>query len=282
MGIAGAGIGAHSGLFGGGAGGVSDLSYLSEAGPEFGAGGTNWLGSGVDASWGVNQVPLDSFGNQMTSGEPWAMEEGLGSVGANTYTAGGQLLPAGTSGGGTSSIPDWLKSAFPNATWGSLLTGGAKGILDYLAADKMSDVNQANFDRVWGAGAPSRERFEGSFAPGFMSPDLTAALPVAAETRARALSTGGNPADNPGMQAEIDRYLIGNYILPANESYRRTNLAGGSLGFSEAQNFAQNQTTLAGAPYNAIATGVGAALNPSPSLEDLLKRYNINLGRAPA
>ena len=149
-------------------------------------------------------------------------------------------------------------------------------------------------------GAPSRGRYEGSFAPGFSmesDPGYTDALNQSAKATLHGLSTGGNPAGSPNAWAASLSDLYGKTAYPALQQYRSNNAAtggfgsfaevgarapgytaagtGNSAGFGNPNAGAQTDIAAAGAT-NSMFGGLGAGLadltTPRNTLAELLKQ----------
>lgn len=254
------------------------------------------LGTGAPGVIGVDALPglvtpgsglsLNDLTNVPTGGGGGGggSTPGVGDAGAFDQF-GSVNSPTGAGGGGTvfdwgsapAGFSDWVKSLGLDPT--KLALGAAKGLLDYFGSSAASKANEEQRALMWNAGAPSRARFEGSFAPGWnvmtADPSLQAGLDSSWETALRKLSTQGNPFGSPGGLMEANKSVMGGFILPATDSYRRTNLAGGQLGFSQAANFGANNAGYAMAPYNAAATGIGTALGDP--MQDFYKQIGMGM-----
>ena len=150
-------------------------------------------------------------------------------------------------------------------------------------------------------GAPSRTRFEGSFAPGFTmasDPGYTDALDQSAKATLHGLSTGGNPAGSPNAWAASLADLYGKTAYPALQQYRatnaatggfgsfagagagspgQTNVSSGSVGFGSPNAGADTSGLASGADrsmFTTLASGLGTLTSPAqPTLADLLKQF---------
>ena len=155
-------------------------------------------------------------------------------------------------------------------------------------------------------GAPSRGRYEGSFAPGFSmesDPGYTDALNQSAKATLHGLSTGGNPAGSPNAWAASLSDLYGKTAYPALQQYRSNNAAtggfgsfaevgarapgytaagtGNSAGFGNPNAGAQTDVAAAGAGgnmFNVLGSGLANLTNPAPTLADLLKQMRGFVG----
>ena len=159
----------------------------------------------------------------------------------------------------------------------------------------LGDKEDARIREFMTYGAPSRERYEASFAPGFdiaKDPALTGAMDTTMDTLLRRLSaTGGNPWGSPGGLAEANKYVMGNVALPYLQNYRNQNASTGGYGaFNTTAAGGGDSTKLSLSGINADAGmwgGVGDAaasvFTPKTSLEQLLKQlkgYNLGISLA--
>jgi hypothetical protein len=196
-------------------------------------------------------------------------------------------LPGNGSGGNLTQPTGDTTFGIPNNILAGILQGGA----GWLGADKQSDAFR-DVNAQWLAmGQPSRDRFNSSFGSGFdllqADPGLQLGMDTAADTVARRLSIGGNPASNPGMQAEIQKYLLGNVYLPQLNTYRSQNLTGGQLGTNTAGTAALGGAGIADNGIAALAGGVGRLFGESntPSFEEMMRRsggtnpFTLNTGQ---
>jgi hypothetical protein len=122
---------------------------------------------------------------------------------------------------------------------GRILGTGAATVGSIYADTQRADAQKAMYDTYLGLGAPSRARYEASFAPGFNPTDIPgyqATLDTANDSMLRKLSaSGGNPWGNPGGLAEVQKYITGNIGLPAIQNYRAQNAnTGGYSSFNTA------------------------------------------------
>lgn len=170
---------------------------------------------------------------------------------------------------GTASTADWL----------SVIGGGAATGLGIYGANEQANKLKEIADRYYATGAPSRDRYEASFAPGFRAADMPGyqdALDTSTESLLRKASTGGNPVGNPGVMAEIAKYVTGNVALPALQNYRSQNAnTGGYSSFNTAAPSAATGAVGAGSNvYNAIGSGIADLTNPRMTLADLARSLN--------
>lgn len=226
---------------------------------------TNLAGGGlIDAVPGATSW-LDNLG--LPSGLKDSISKLIGGAGG---AAGAAATAAGALGAaGSSSLNDILKT---------ILTGGA-GVLQDVQKSNQADKLYDLAARYEGYGAPSRGRYEASFAPGFSmgsDPGFTDALNQSAKGTMHALSaTGGaNPFGSPNAWGASLQDLFQKNAYPALQSYRNTNAVAGGVGNSSsvAPNIfgqAINADSQVGA---GTAGAVGSIFNPPTSLADILKQ----------
>jgi hypothetical protein len=141
----------------------------------------------------------------------------------------------------------------------------------------MADKYDALARDYMGLGAPSRSRYEASFAPGFDVSKMTGleqAMDTSYQGLLRGLSTQGNPYGNPGGLAEAQKYITGNLVMPTLQNYRNQNAATGGFGaFSTAApQAAGNSIAATGNTYADLGRGISNLVNPTPTLDDYFRR----------
>lgn len=208
---------------------------------------------------------------------------GVGSIaGPAAATAAG----AGAAGVGATKLSDiangnvGLSDIAGNATLGDLgKVAGTVGATaaSVLANQQIADMYKGLADQYIGFGAPSRSRYEASFAPGFditQDPALKSAMDASASSVLRGLSTQGNPYGNPGALAEANKYVLSNVALPYLNQYRNQNAATGGFGaFSTAAPGAAGSAINAtGNTYSDIGRGIANLTNPPTDLASILKQ----------
>lgn len=191
---------------------------------------------------------------------------------------------AGAAGNALSRILDGTATT---ADWTSVLGGAGSTLLGVLGSQAQTGALQDMQNQWLGLGAPSRARFEGSFAPGFdlaaSDPGFRNALDTSAQTAARSWSArAGNPAGSPTAQAEINKYVLGSTYLPQLNTYRSQNLTGGQLGTNQAGTASLGVAQGSDNLYNSLGYGLGQLTQPQNNtggaLANLLQRYSLNLG----
>ena len=163
--------------------------------------------------------------------------------------------------------------------WEKFLAAFGPAALGAYASNEQTRNLREIADRQWGAGEPSRGRYEASFAPGFTmanDPGYTDMLNQGAESVLSNLSRGGNPYGNPSARTAAIETVSRNLAYPALQGYRTTNMAGGGLA-SIAAGAPAASTTAAGSEanaWNALGSGLSTYLNPPQRLT----RYNPQTG----
>jgi hypothetical protein len=131
-------------------------------------------------------------------------------------------------------------------------------------------------------GAPHRARLEASYAPGFdlakQDPAFQGALDQSSNAVLRGLSTKGNPFDNPGGLREANKYVTQNVALPQLNTYRSQLGSFGQLGTNTAGTAGLNAAQSSGGKYDALGYGLSQMTQPANPFEDMMKKYNLNLG----
>ena len=166
------------------------------------------------------------------------------------------------------------------------------GLLGAYAASKQADATKdlaaredARIREFMAYGAPSRDRYEASFAPGFdigKDPALQGAMDTTSDTLLRRLSAnGGNPFGNPGGLIEANKSVLDSVALPYLQNYRKQNASTGGYGAfntTAAGGGNSNALNLAGVGsdtnvWNALGSSASSVFNPPSSLEELLKKF---------
>ena len=202
--------------------------------------------------------------------------------------AGSGVLPtaAGVGAGTTAAIAGGAAAApslydrltggnAQNADYLELLGRVAPAALGAFASNQQANSLENIANKYAEYGAPSRARYEGSFAPGFTmasDPGYQDALDQSASAAWRAGSMGGNPAGNPAALSEILDRLYKGTAYPALQSYRGLNANAGGIASGTAaapglDTAAINANTNI---YGAIGGGIADVMNPQRSLSQLL------------
>ena len=254
--------GAGAGLTVPGVTGTGTSGLIGTAGIGLGAG----AGLGTLAAAGSSAPALGGGG--ALSGGASAAAAGAGGIGATKLSdlANGNVGLSDLAGNIT--LGDASKALGTGAITAASLYGQNEiaNKYDALARDYMA------------FGAPSRGRYEASYAPGFdittADPAVQSAMNTSYQSLLRGLSTTGNPYGNPGGLAEAQKYVMGNIALPALNQYRNQNAATGGFGaFSTAApGAAGNSINATGNMYADLGRGASALLNPPTPFEDMLKK----------
>jgi hypothetical protein len=166
------------------------------------------------------------------------------------------------------------------------------GLVGAFAANQQGDAiselgakEDARVREFMKYGAPSRDRYEASFAPGFDVAGITGlqgAMDTAGDTLLRRLSAkSGNPYGDPGGLAEVQNYITGNLALPALQNYRNQNAATGGFGAfntTAAGGGNSGALNLAGVNadagvWNALGDSAASVFSKKRTLADLLKEF---------
>jgi hypothetical protein len=256
------------------------------AGAELGAGTAGDIGSFLPGAAGATTTGATAAGD-VGAFLPGAAGAGgaaaaTGAAAAGGSAAGGSVIPAaaaGAGGIGATKLSDVLSgnvNPLDNLTLGNLGTIGATAGSIY-GNQQMADKYDALARDYMGLGAPSRSRYEASFAPGFDVSKMTGleqAMDTSYQGLLRGLSTQGNPYGNPGGLAEAQKYITGNLVMPTLQNYRNQNAATGGFGaFSTAApQAAGNSIAATGNTYADLGRGISNLVNPTPTLDDYFRR----------
>jgi hypothetical protein len=222
----------------------------------------------VDAQYGTPLLGQSAGGGTIVgTGVPASG----GAAGIGGSVAGG----AGAAVGGTalSRILDGTATAADYLSMAGNLGGAALG---YLGADQQADAYSALAQQYMNIGAPSRARYEASYAPGFsmnLDPGYKDALDQTTKSFLHKASVTGNPVDSPNAWMQTLKDVNSTFAYPALQDFRRMNAnAGGLSRFADAAPGAASGAINADAgKLNAIGYGVGNIFNPPTTLEQLLK-----------
>lgn len=294
---AGAGLGdlAGAGDFIGGTGGMSTVSqafnpvtglFESVGGPMSTTAELTSAAAGGGFTGGATGSLLSNLANVPTSipGEgtqsPAPVQEGP----TNPSTGpGGSMppLPGLTLPPGASSLGSLLQSLLGGSGSGGG-AGGTSGLdltkllgtlgaggLSAVGYDKARDTLHSIYDQITNARAPSLNAYNNAV----QNPDTwyqSAPAMGAASAAAQALSTKGNPAENPGLTAQLAANQLGGY-----DKYLNT-MSGPAFGGQQYQaSIGGNLATLAQGLPNSLAQGLGSltGINPTQNLADAINNY---------
>src|SRR3990167_3363159 len=160
-----------------------------------------------------------------------------------------------------------------NADYLELLGRVAPAALGAYASNQQANSLENIANKYAEYGAPSRARYEGSFAPGFTmasDPGYQDALDQSASAAWRAGSMGGNPAGNPAALSEILDRLYKGTAYPALQNYRTGNASAGGIasGTAAAPSLDQSAIVARTNVYNAFGAGIADVMNKPKSLAE--------------
>lgn len=251
--------------------------------------GASWAGAALPAAVGAGGGVGSFLGG--TGGTTTLVNAGIGSLASPSFLDKIKaLLPGGSGSGsgvaegtalsrlfdGSSSVADWAKIA-------GALGGSALGA---YASNKQADALTELANKYMEFGAPSRARYEGSFAPGFdlaaTDPAYKGALDSTMDATLRRLSTQGNPFGSPGGLIEANKAIVSGTALPALNEYRRLNAGTGGLAALTSAAPAASSAAIGANTnvYNAIGSGIADITNPKTSFADLIKKYGNGMALA--
>lgn len=298
------GLGALNGAFGslGGLGemGFTDAASAGLAGDSMvapmGADALTFGGGNLGSQFGTSALGL---GDAATWGGGLGSEFGtaaLGLGGAGGYTPSSfnfmdyiknGVLPNGT----TTTVPE-----FPDGSWGANLMSGAKSLfsgdnliknlgalgaagLGAYGANQQADAYGNLASQYMNMGQPYRDKLLQSYQPGFdlasADPAFQGALDQAGQSAARATSArAGNPVDNPGAYAEMQKYITNSVALPQLNTYRSQLGSFGQLGTNQAGTAQMGQIQSQGGMYDALGYGLGQVTQPENPLKGLLDQFS--------
>ena len=248
------------------------------AAPVMSAGGAPApTGAPVAQGTGFYDVP----GYDPVTGLPTGMSPGMSPADAAAAGAGAANVGAGAAATTGTTALSRVIAALTAGTAPSLddaLTvfgQAAPSVLAMIASGNQADALKGLSEQFAAYGAPSRARYEASFAPGFMPPEVQTSIDAATETGLRKLSaSGGNPFGNPSGLAELNRFVTGNVALPAIQQYRNQQAATGGYGAfnAAAPGAAANSIGADSNIWNAAGYGLGQLFNPPQSLSQQIER----------
>lgn len=239
---------------------------------------------------GPNTTGVDAYGNPLTplpdlSGQ---VNPNLPGTPVNPLPPGAEQPPAPVQEGPTTPGPGPGGSQLPiipgpgtggltGIDWLDALMRGLPGVIGAYGANKQSGALEDLAKRYEGYGAPSRARFESSFAPGFTmgnDPGFTDSLNMASKANLYGLSSKGNPAGNPTAQAANMEDLFKKTAYPALQNYRGTNAAAGGFGTyaAAAPGAATNAIGAQGNAMAALGGATGDVFNPKQDWSQLLRQ----------
>lgn len=292
-GEAGSTLGAGAGEFslaGGTAGNLAGTGGLSSAAGIHGLGaGVGEAGLGLTSgAAGLSGVSGGAGGLSLltpaitgaATGLPAAISAASTAPSAATAMGGAASAAApATTGSALSRVWDQLngKGEASSSDWLSILgTAGATG-LGLAGANSQSNALKDVYNQQMTLGAPYRDLLTASYQPGFNLANDSAfqgALDTSAQAAARATSArSGNPVDNPGAYAEMQKYITNSTALPYLQNYRSQLGTFGQLGTNTAGAAAIGGAQANGGTYNALGYGLGQLTQPDSPFKGLLSQF---------
>ena len=212
-----------------------------------GAGGSSFT-MPITPTTGINQPTGNAFSG--STGSNTGYDIGLGGT--------GETLGAVGTGASLSDAVD--------PSLAQVLGAVAPSVLGYIGSKDIAD-QQAQLAREYMAlGAPSRSRYEASYAPDFTmanDPGYTDALNQTSKSVLHGLSAQGNPADSPNAWAQSLSDIYQQTAYPALQNYRTTNATAGGLASAFPAGVDANNANLEsqGNMWNAIGAGASSLNN---------------------
>ena len=298
---------AAGGAFDMGVGGVGEAMGAS------GTSGTGVISSALDTPWGVNPVTTDGASVGTTVGDDLAAQyltEGYipgvpldGAVTGSTATLMPPAVPESSSTlsgyGLTETSPGvWTtptSTTSSSSSTDSLLTkiiNGTATTDDYVnavsallpsALGAYGASTQANAygdlaSQFASYGAPYRDMLTSLYADptSFLtSPEVTVPVQQATDALARSLSVQGNPIGSGNALQELQNYSANMLFGKLGQEKDRLAGFGGLSAYNAAAPVAATNAVGADAGiWNSIGYGLNTALNPQPTISDLLKELN--------
>lgn len=294
-------------LFGGAVLGAGALGAFGGAGAAGGVGGTAGGLSAADAAlidaanaglWGGAEAGAGAAagggfiggasggGSIAGEGALSGLAGGGSGAGVSGAVGGGTLSGGAAAGAGAltqaagSAMSRILDGTATAADWTSVLGAGASAGLGVAGSIAQGNSYENVADKYLALGAPYRDKLLETYQPGYSianSPDFMNALDVGAQAAARATSAkSGNPVDNPGAYAEMQKYISGSLALPQLNTTRSQLGTFGQLGVNTA---GTNDTAAAGTTtgaYNALGTGLAAVTRPDDPYRGALSQMLLN------
>jgi hypothetical protein len=221
----------------------------------------------------ASQAGFGSFQDYLSGINPsWVSPGGImNSLGSNVaQSAAKSALSKLLSGEG--SADDYLKAL------GAL----APGVLGAIGANQQQNAFSEYADKYLALGQPYRDRLNATYQPGYSlmnEPGFADALNVSSKGILSNLSAKvGNPYDNPGAQAEAQKYVMGSLALPQLNTTRSQLGTFGNLGVNTAGTADAFKAQTSGSGLNAVGYGLSNLLNPQDDIQSLLSKLNGSNG----
>jgi hypothetical protein len=206
---------------------------------------------------------------------------GYGNAGATSSIIGAAAAgTAVTEAAKQTALQKVLAGIATAADWATLAGQALPGVISAFGSNQQANALSDLAKEQSALGAPSRARYEASYAPGFdlaaSDPGYAGALDAATQAQMRALSTKGNPFGNPGGLIEANKQIVNGTAMPALNTYRNMNAQSGGFGSinSAAPATAASSIGANNNVYSDLGAAFGAVTNPQSSLDELLKKLN--------
>ena len=278
--------GGLGGLFGGGELAANTaLPAMKGAGYSGAVGGAGGAGASMSALPSLNTLSsgaslLNAVGGESNMGFNGG-EAGVPTTGVTVPSSfGSGLGTAAAQAGAGTALSRILNGTGTSADFASILGAGGSALLGAVGASKQQDQLKGLADQFMQMGAPSRGRYEASFAPGFTmsnDPGYMDSLNQSAKATLHGLSVNGNPAGSPNAWTQTLQDLQQKTAYPALQNYRNQNAATSGIGaFSSAAPETSQAAIGAGSNvFGAIGKGIANITNPPQTLSDWI---NANKG----
>jgi hypothetical protein len=161
----------------------------------------------------------------------------------------------------------------------------APAALGVIGANRQANSLEALANKYLDMGAPSRARYEASFAPGFTlanEPGYMDALNQTSKATLHGLSVQGNPAGSPNAWNQTLSDINTKFSMPALQNFRNMNANAGGIASlqTSAPGFDTGAVNAGKGVFDAIGGGLNDIFNPKPSLAQTLADYKRLLGTA--
>lgn len=239
--------------------------------------------------------PLGDWTFDPTLGDPGALPGGFQTVTPPTtptapFQPGFNLLDPSTYGGSAAQsllqrVTGPAKTALQRildgngsaSDYASVLGTVGQTALGMFAGNQQANKAEDLAKQVLEFGTPSRLRYEASFDPSFNiwdRPENKALLDTTWEAGLRKASAGsGNPITNPGVMAELNKYITGSVGVPLMQNYRAINKDAGFGTVTPYANLQTNAINQEGGMWEALGGGLERLITPQQP------RYTLNLGQ---
>lgn len=281
--------GASGGTISGAAAGGGSLSGLSaaEVAAIGGGGGALTSQAAPTVSGASNSATAASQAIDGSAQSLYDAAAGAGVPGYDAALTSGVTGASATSTAASDAIGRILDGTATASDWAQVLGSAGGALLGVAGSNAQGDAYRDVADKYLALGSPYRDLLSASYQPGFSiadQPDFQNALDVGANAAARATSArSGNPVDNPGAYAEMQKYITGSLALPQLNTYRSQLGSFGQLGTNTAGTNDTNAAGQTSGAYNALGYGLGQITQPQSLLSGnnggALSRLLLNSGQ---